>query len=133
VYYYWIPIVLFLLVAIFSDTNTWSPLQSDQVRQIRAHMIQTERRAAMRRAALWGLLMGMVPGMIALILGVVVFRSPMVVVTVCFLLFPMIALVLHRNWLPSVVKSQQRFLASTEWARSQGIKAEDISLYNWQR
>jgi hypothetical protein len=132
-YYYWIPIAILFLVAIFSDTNTWSPFQSDQVKAICAHMTKTERRAALRRGALGGLLIGIVPGMIGLILGVVVFRSAVVVVTVCFLIFPLLALVLSRKWLPNVVKSQQNFLASTEWARSQGIKAEDIRLYNWQR
>jgi len=132
-YYYWIPVAVLFLVAIFSDTNTWSPFQSDQVKQICAHMTTTERRAAIRRGTVWGLLIGIVPGMIALILGAMVFRSAVVVVTVCFLIFPLIALVLHRKWLPNVVKSQRDFLASTEWARSQGIKAEDIRLYNWQR
>jgi len=132
-YYYWIPIAILFLVAIFSDANTWSPFQSDQVKQICAHMTKAERRAAMRRGALGGLLIGLVPGMIALILGVVVFRSAVLVVTVCFLIFPLIALAHYGKWLPNVVKSQQNFLASTEWARSQGIKAEDIRLYNWQR
>jgi hypothetical protein len=132
-YYYWIPVALLFLAVIFSGTNTWSPFQSDQVKQICAHMTETERRTAVKRGALWGFLMGIVPGMIALILGVVVFQSAVVVVTVCFLIFPVIALVLHRYWLPSVVRSQQNFLASTEWAQSQGIKAGDIRLYTWQR
>jgi hypothetical protein len=132
-YYYWIPIIILLLVALFSDTNTGSPFQSDRVREICAHMTKTERRAAVKRGALWGLLMGVVPGMAALILGVVVFRSALVVVTGCFLILPLIALVLYKKWLPDVVRSQQTFLASTEWARSQGIKAEDIHLYKWSK
>jgi len=132
-YYYWIPIIILLLVTLFSDTNTWSPFQSDQVKEICAHMTKTERRAAVRRGALWGLLMGIVPGMAALILGVVVFRSALVVVTVCFLILPLIALVLCKKWYPNVVRSQQHFLASTEWARGQGFKAEDIQLYKWNK
>lgn len=132
-YYYWIPIAILLLVAIFSDTNTWSPFQSDQVSEICANMTKTERRAAVKRGALWGILIGIVPGMTALILGIVVFRSAMVTVTVCFLIFPLIALVLYKKWLPNVVRSQQNFLASTEWARSQGIKADDIQLYKWNK
>ncbi|MBP7051343.1 MAG: hypothetical protein KBE65_10045 [Phycisphaerae bacterium] len=132
-YYYWIPIAILLLVALFTDSNTWSPFQSDQVKEICSHMTRAERRAAIRRGAVWGLLIGAVPGMVGLILGVVVFRSPLVVVTVCFLAFFLIALVLHGKWMPSVVKSQQNLLASTEWARSQGIKAGDIRLYCWQR
>ena len=132
-YYYWIPIAFLFFVAIFSGTNTWSPFQSDRVKQVCAHMTNAERRTAVKRGALWGLLIGLVPGMIALILGVVVFQSAVVVVTLCFLIFPLIALALNRRWLPNVVKSQQNFLASTEWAKSQGIKAEDVRLYNWQQ
>ncbi|HNS19822.1 MAG TPA: hypothetical protein PKH24_04945 [Sedimentisphaerales bacterium] len=132
-YYYWIPIAIFLLIALFSDSNTWSPFQSDQVKEICSHMTLAERRAAIRRGAVWGLLIGAVPGMVGLILGVVVFRSPLVVVTVCFLAFFLIALVLYGKWAPTVLKSQQNFLASTEWARSQGIKAEGIRLYCWQQ
>jgi len=132
-YYYWIPIVILLLVALFSDTNTWSPFQSDQVREICAHMTKSERRVAVKRGALWGLLMGIVPGMTALILGVVVFRSAIVVIVVCFLILPLIALVLCKKWYPHVVRSQQNFLASTEWARSQGFKAEDIQVYKWNK
>ena len=132
-YYYWIPIVILLLVALFGDSNSWSPFQSDQVKEICAHMTKTERRATFKRGALWGLLMGFVPGMVALILGAVVFRSALIAVTVCFLILPLIALVLYKKWYPNVVRSWQTFLASTEWARSQGFKAEDIHLYKWSK
>jgi len=132
-YYYWIPVAILFFGAIFSGANTWSPFQSDQVKEICAHMTKAERWAAMRRGALAGLLIGLVPGMIALVLGAVVFRSAVVVVTVCFLIIPLIALAHYGKWLSNVAKSQQDFLASTEWAKSQGIKAEDIRLYTWQR
>jgi len=132
-YYYWIAIVILLLAALLSDTNTWSPFQSDQVKEICAHMTRTERRTAFKRGALWGLLMGFVPGMAAFILGIVVFRSAIITVVVCLLIFPMIALMLCKKWLPHVVQSQQHFFASTEWAKSRGIKAEDIRLYKWNK
>jgi hypothetical protein len=128
--YYWILIAICLLVAIFSDTNAWCPFGSDQVKAICTHMTAAEHRAAIKRGALWGLLIGAVPGMIGLALGVVL-RSALVAVTVCFLVLPWVALVLYTTWLPRVVRSQQKFLASTEWARSQGIKAEDVHLYKW--
>lgn len=127
--YYWILIAVCLLVAVFSDTNAWCPFGSDQVKAICAHMSATEHRAAVKRGALWGLLIGAVPGMIGLVLGVVVFRSAVAVVTVCFFLLPLAALVFYKRRLRYVVKSQQNFLASTAWAKSQGIKAEDIHLY----
>ncbi len=46
-YYYWIPIALLFLVAILSDTNAWSPFQSDQVKEICQHMTKAERRGAL--------------------------------------------------------------------------------------
>lgn len=132
-YYYGIPIIVLFLVAICSDSSTWSPFQSDQVREICAHMTKAERRAAVKRGAVWGAVIGIIPGVIALILGAVVFRSAVFGVTVCFLIFPLVALVLYKTWLPNLIKSQQSFLASTEWARSEGINADDIQLYKWKK
>jgi hypothetical protein len=131
-YYYWIAIAILLLVALLSDTNTWSPLQSDQVKEICAHMTKAERRAAVKRGALWGVLIGVVPAGVALVLGILVFRSAVAVVIVCLLTLPAIAVLLHRKWFPRAARSQQNFLASTQWAKSRGIKAEDIRLYKWQ-
>ena len=132
--YYWIPIILFLVV-IFSDTgsSTWSPFQSDQVKEICAHLTKTERRTAIKRGALWGLLLGIIPGMTGLILGIVVFRNALIGVIACLLILPIIALVLKRKWFPYIVKSQQIYLASTEWVRSHDIKADDIKLYKWSK
>jgi ABC-type branched-subunit amino acid transport system permease subunit len=129
--YYWISIAVLFLVAIFSDTTSWSPFASEQVKAVCAHMTPAERYTAMKRGALAGLVIGLVPGMIGLLLGVVIFRSALAVVAICLLLLPVIALVFHRKWWPKVVKWQQDFLASTEWAQSQGIKAENIRLYHW--
>ena len=131
-YYYWIPIAILFLVAIFSDTGTWSPFQSEQVKEICQNMAKSEHRAAVKRGALCGALIGIIPGATGLILGVLFFQSATAAVTGCILIFPLIALVLRKKWLPHVIKSQQRFLASTEWAKSQGVKAEDIQLYSWQ-
>jgi hypothetical protein len=130
-HYYWIPIAVLFLVSLFSDANTWSPFQSDQVKEICAHMTKTERRSALKRGASWGILVGVVPGMAGLILGVVVLESATVGVAICSLAFPLVALVLYRKWSPSLVKSQQSFLASTEWAKGQGMRPDDIRLYKW--
>lgn len=132
-YYYCIPIAILFLVAIFSDTNTWSPFKSDQVKEICQNMTKSERRAAVKRIALFGAPIGIIPGVSGLVLGVPFFQSATVVVTGCILIFPLIALVLRNQWLPRVIKSQQRFLSSTEWAKSQGVKAEDIRVYSWQK
>ena len=131
--YYLIFIIIWLVVAILSDTNTWSPFQSEQVKEICSHMTRGERRAAINRAALWGLIIGIIPGSIGLICGPIIFRSALLGVMFCALIAPLIACVLWKKWLPHVNKSQQTFLASTEWARSQGIKADDIRLFSWQK
>jgi ABC-type branched-subunit amino acid transport system permease subunit len=130
-YYYWIPIAALFLIALFTDTNTWSPFQSDQVREICAHMTKAERRSALKRGASWGILVGVVPGMVGLILGVLVFESATVGVTICSLAFLLIVVVLYKKWSPGLVKSQQNFLASTEWAKGQGVRPDDIRLYKW--
>ena len=132
-YYFWIPIVILFLVAIFSDTNTWSPFQSEQVKNICMHMTKTERRAAIKRNAMWGLFIGLVPGAIGFILGLIIFKSALLGMTLCYLLFPLVAIVLWKKWIPNIKKSQKSFLASTEWAKSQSINADDIHLYNWQK
>ena len=132
-YYYWIPIAILFVVAIFSDTNTWSPFQSDQVKQICQNMTKLERHVAVKRSALFGALLGIVPGVTGLILGVLFLKSAIVAVIGCLLVFPLIALFLRKKWLPHVIKSQQQFLASTEWGKYQGIKAEEIKVYSWQK
>jgi len=131
--YYWIFIIILLVVAILTDTNAWSPLQSEQVKDICSHMTRGERRAAISRGALWGLLIGIIPGSIGLICGPIIFKSALIGVTVCALITPFIAFVLWKKWLPRVHRSQRTFFASTEWARSQGIKADDIRLFYWQK
>jgi len=128
--YYLIFIIILLAVAIRTDTSTWSPFQSEQVKEICSHMTAGERRAAIRRGALWGLLIGIIPGSIGLICGPIIFGSALKGVTVCTLIIPFTAFVLWKKWFH---RSQQTFLASTEWARSQGIEAEGIRLFSWQK
>ncbi len=132
-YWYWIPVAILLLAATFSGSSTWSPFQSDQVKEICAHMTRDERRATAWRGAACGLLIALVFGMTAVLLGMVILRSALVVVTVYLLVFPLAALASRKRWWPHVVRSHQRFLASTEWAQSQGIKPEEIQLYTWQK
>jgi ABC-type phosphate transport system permease subunit len=131
-YYYWIAVVVFLVIAVFVGTNTWSPFQSQQVKEICANMTKAERTAAMKRGGLWGLLVGLIPGAMGLTLGPLVLGSALLGVMLCALLFPLAAFVLWKRWLPYCNRSQRSFFASTEWAKSQGIRADDIRLFNWQ-
>ena len=87
----------------------------------------------MKRGGLCGLLIGIIPGAIGLVVGPLVFGSALRGVMLCGLLFPLAALVLWTKWFPYSSRSQQSFLASTEWARSQRMKADDIRLFNWQK
>jgi len=136
--YFWIfcfPVALLFVAGIFDDTSTWSPFQSEQVKAICAHMTRVERRAAVNRALRWGALLGGLFG-IAAFLGMVVFGSTVAfLASLCFV-FPLVflvqALALRKKWWPGVLQSPQDFLASTEWAQSQGIEAGDIRLYRWQ-
>jgi hypothetical protein len=132
-YYYWIPIAVFLIIAAFGGGNTWSPFQSQQVREISFHMTKAERRAVIKRGGLCGLLIGIIPGAIGLIVGPLIFSSALLGVMFSALLFPLAALVLWKKWFPYCSRSQQSFLASTEWARSQGMKADNIRLFTWHK
>jgi len=129
--YYWILIAILFFVAVFG-ANTGSPFQSRQAKDICTHMTRAERTAAIKRGALWGLLIGVIPAVIGLIIGPLVFKSTLLGVTLCALLSPLLVVVLWKKWFPYVTRSQQSFLASTEWAKSQGIQADDIQVFNWQ-
>jgi hypothetical protein len=131
-YYYWITIAILLAIALLSYSHNWSPFQSDQVRQICVHMTKKERGDAVRRGAVAGLLIGLVWAGVGLLLGVTAFKSATAAVALCLLLLPLLTLVFYRKWWPRVIRSQQEFLASTAWAKSQGIQAKDIRLYTWQ-
>lgn len=95
-------------------------------------MTKAERAAAMNRAMFTGLLLGIVPGAIGLIFGAVILRSALLGVMLCLALIPLVAFALRKRWYAYVKKSQQSFLASTEFAKSQGIEAEDIQLLKGQ-
>ncbi len=132
-YYLLIPIFILFIVSVFCGTNTGSPFQSRQVKEISSHMTKAERIAAIKRGILWGLLIGVVPGLIGLLFGPFVFKSALLGVTVCFSVLPLFAFVLWKKWFPYLYKSQQSFFASSEWSKSQGIEANDIQLFNWQK
>ena len=130
--YFLAPLAVLFIVAACGSASTWSPFQSQQVKEICSHMTKAERATAMKRGGFWGLLIGIIPGAIGLILGPLILSSALLGVTLCALLFPLVALALWKKWLPYVKESQLSFFASTEFATKQGIEAEDIQLFNWQ-
>lgn len=124
-YYYLIPIATLFVVAIFGDTQSASPLASRQVKDICVHMTKTERGTTIKMGALYGLCLGVILGTA----GLLCFKSILIGMTVSFGLLLLIGVVL---W-PRVSKWQRSFLASTEWARSEGIEANDIKLFRWEQ
>lgn len=132
-YYYLMPIAIIFVVAISSDTHTGSPFASRQVNDIYTHMTKAERRAAIKIGGLWGLCLGVIPGAIGFIVGILFFKSALRGMTLCFGLLPLVALVLWKKWFPCISKWQKSFLASTEWAKSEGIEANDIKLFRWKQ
>lgn len=131
-YFYLIPIAIFIAVAIFGDTRTGSPLASRQVNDICAHMTKAERRASIKIGALYGLCLGVIPGTLGFIIGPLFFKSALTGMTLCAGLMPLVALILLK-WCPYITKWQQSFLASTEWAKNEGIEANDIKLFRWNQ
>ena len=128
-YYYLAAIAILFIIAIFGGGYTVSPFASQQVKEISVNMTKAERRAAIKIGVCWGLLIGIIPSAIGLILGLIIFKSALMGMVLCALLLPLVAFVLWKKWFPCLYKSQQSFFASTEWAKSQGIEANDIKLF----
>src|SRR5207344_1294451 len=99
------------------DWNTWSPFQSASVKQICNHMTDCERFTAMRRSGQYG---GWVAATVSLPAMAAVFalgwlESPAIIGAI---IGTAIALILvHICCIPAWLRSQRRFLCSTEWAR----------------
>lgn len=114
-----------------TDWKTWSPFQSETPRNICAHMTPAEKSDAMSRAGRYGLWCAfsfaiplnflLLPPFFPLL-----FPEPfgLEVKTAAAAL-----VALHIACIPLWMKSQRRFLASTAWAREQGITPEGIKLF----
>jgi hypothetical protein len=132
-YYYLIPIAILIVVAVFGNKQIASPFASRQVNDICAHMTKAERRASNKIGALVGLCLAAILSTLGFIIGSLFFKSALTGMTVCFALFPFVILILILlKWCPTT-KWQQSFLASTEWAKSEGIEANDIKLFRWNQ
>ena len=103
---------------------TWSPFQSPEVDEICAHMTAAEQREAARRGGLYGMWVAATSLLIPLgcafgfgshILGGASAAG---------------LIILHIACIPVWQKMQMRFLCSTAWAREQGIRPEQFSLFS---
>ena len=102
--------------------SSWSPFQSAEVRQICAHMTPAELASVRRRGGLYGL---WVAATFAIPLSMAITWPSPVALTVASVL-----ILLHVICIPIWMRRQRRFLASTSWATSQGIKSESLRLFS---
>jgi len=98
---------------------TWSPFQSDQVREICAHMTAEERGDAVERAALYGIWVALTVGLPIRLLWTTTSRWSVVI--------GVMLIALHVVAVPWWHRRSKRLLLSTEWACSQGV-SEDVKL-----
>ena len=110
---------------------TWSPFQSETVKEICRHLTPAERWAAAFRAGSYGVWVGFT------------FSLPVVVLVGSFMASPFRSMplylgaaaliALHLACLPRWLGMQRRFLCSTHWAREQGIMPESLRLFGKSR
>ena len=103
------------------DWMTWSPFQSAEVKDICAHMTQSERSAAVKRAALYGVWV-----VISLALPTVLAIRHPSWLALC-IATPLVAI--HILCIPLWQRKQREFLCSTEWAKSQGLEPHDVKRF----
>ena len=108
------------------DWKTWSPFQSAAVKQICDHMTDSERFTAMRRGGQYGL---WVAGTCVLPAFAVVgalggLQSPTIIGIIGAIAVTLI--LVHICCIPAWLSAQRRFLCSTQWAREQGIRPENL-------
>ena len=120
------------------DWRTWSPFQSKKIREICEHLTETEKEEWLRLAASWGRWGAYsFAGPIGLLAGLWVmarlavrleFPYPFPFEITSRVAISVIAILLV-ILMPAAIrfrKNQKEFLASTEWARSQGYTADEL-------
>jgi ABC-type spermidine/putrescine transport system permease subunit II len=127
-----LPLAILLLCASRGASHsTWAPFQSDQVKEICAHMTAEERSRTFRRAAAFGAVLGVLIGglqLMAIALGKWLFDSSLMGMMSfqLVILIPMgIAL---WKFKPRIDRSQKAFLASIQWSKDEGLSSDDIVL-----
>ncbi len=138
-YYYLIPIAILFTLVTFSYKFSVSPFASQQVKKICANMTKAERTQHNLRGGFGGLVLGIVPAAISFTVvklffdsalqGLLIGISVMGVIILTILVITLIC----KKPLPYITKWQQSFFASTEWAKSEGIEADDIQLFRWKQ
>jgi predicted Ser/Thr protein kinase len=103
-----------------ADWRTWSPFQPPEIREICAHMTEAER----REGALRGMLFGLWNAATFFIPWAIVFFAPKPLNWI----FAPTALLVGLAFYPLWQRMTREFLASTIWARQQGIAPESLRM-----
>ena len=116
------------------DRRTWSRDQLKMAREIGKHMTKDEKREYTRFGMMFGLYFGAQAGTLglltflvtAVLMGLV--SVPVFLVGLCISLAAiLLARPSYQRYGDELFAMQQEFLASTEWARQQGIRPEDLT------
>ena len=126
--YLWflLPIVLLVLC-----NSTWAPFQSDQVREICSHMTATERRRAVARGAVYGLILGGLFGVVGLLgmpIGKWLFDSYLIGAVIIQPLALILMGISFWKLKPLADQSEKEFLASMQWSKENGLTSDSIVL-----
>jgi hypothetical protein len=105
------------------DLATWSPFQSDQVREICAHMTSEERCETARRAGLYGL--WALASVVAPLGATVRIQAPWTWALAA------VAVAVHIACIPAWQRRTRIFLSSTRWALERGLTA-DLKLFQFK-
>ncbi len=121
-------LLLWWILLLCTSNSSWSPFQSDQVKEICSHMTAKERRRAVGRGAVCGLILGGFLGVIGFV-GMLIGKDSFLIGAIIILLLALI-LVGISFWKlkPRIDQSQKDFLASTQWSKEQGLSSDKIVL-----
>jgi len=126
--FFLLPLSILLLC---TSNSTWSPFQSDQVKEICSHMTAKERRRTVRRGAVCGLILGGFLGAIGFVgmpIGKWLFDSFLTGVIITLPLALILMGISFWKLKPLIDQSEKDFLASTQWSKEQGLTWDKIVL-----
>jgi predicted Ser/Thr protein kinase len=107
------------------DWRTWSPGQSEKAREICSHMTESERKEALQRDIILGLMLAVPLSCIYVAMDTLVPSASLWFVVALQAILLVISL-------PILIFRERRFLCSTSWARKQGL-APDVLRRPWEQ
>ena len=118
----------FWILLLCTSDSTWYPFQSDQVKEICSHMTAKERRRAVGRGAVFGLILAGFLGVIGFF-GMLIGKDSFLTGVIIILLLPLILMgISFWKLKPLMDQSQKELLASMQWSKEQGLTSDKIVL-----